>query len=1509
MEGTERKVPGEDIASRLSSRWQRRPRMGMAPAFYARFGLEDPWLATGPVGGEGRDLDLVFLSAAPYYQHMMRLAAARRRRELRMSRFLAAHGDHAVTATRRAWPAAVSTVVGGAVSMMSAADMVLPPAPIAPAPAEEAVAAQPVSRPRWHRRNHPTRGVASPWLSREHAPAAVFTTPDGHRLHSEPSWEMERQRQPEIQTVDTKAARSPASRPLDRLNAVAHAPAQRSEPKVKAAVEALSSLGGGRRIEEALRIVERAGVVELREVVRVITRHIGVASRLVEVELESVLPDAGLRPSAIARGRTASVDAGPRGLRPALRSSPLYAPAMTAVVPPTAAPVEVAEAVETSSSQRRSAAARAASMGQRARAERHAAGPAVPTRRPRSSAAAAFTRGARPSSSHLSASPVRRSRSASGPQLSASPVISSGATTPRAAVQARADDSGGDGERRPSVNGDRRAKSGNETEEPTTAARSLRDAARALPSIFDVEAFGDTSPAVGRAGASAASARPSGPSEVQHSGSGARLTSGAVPEARDRLSWGDAGEPVAFQSERRLGMSARAAARLEQAEGGVWTIDREIEPQAPFVRRLERSLATAPAGVTRARHGAIVPEQSLLVPAAPLAEAQAGEVSPSTVAVARPSASRPPGSERRSAAARAPRSPGAAHAADRGALGEAIEGSVLPRLRAAPSKSSVTAPVSELRASERASSRAELDVSEERSIVPRVASRPTRKVAPAVVLAEALVAEIGEGGVTDAQSAPRLDRRSGSAARVAVGTSGPADAARSVGSESSLRDGRGSPVERIAAALPEVRGVERLVSGEPPAAAARPTGIAGVEARSRGLASILDVSEHDRVQDRFERQEVAVERDRSAAARIGAHTVGARAAITAPAAVPLSPPAAAAPPAEAAPSATPASRRPAHRSGAAVGRRRSAVREARARLSLGVEPQLRSVVPHPTAARASAPVGARLAVGSPLVASRSAASPPAMMAPATPARASRGARSLRLPAALLAGARGSTAPIVSWLARNTAEPVTAEVRDAIVEMVSRRGRPGPASYARLVGGTRVETIFAGPDATPAEVLPASAAPVKPIIRVRPARVPPKRAARRPRVTAAPGRPLEWAGIRSLQGLVESGSLSSIRLPGGSTIELIRPDADAADTDSAALAARGVRTSRRRAPEGVNLRAEATGSATATTSSELEGAGEEVGAPLGSRVGRRRRAARRAASRHVSRSADGRYVPAAGVQARRTVATASELILPSAGLDVGVDPAARTAETARWAGAGAGGAELGRTLNAVERGEVEQDLPSWAQRASGEPLVRGTGGDIVAALARASDPEEVVRVIIERGSALGALASTLPRPLLQVIEQIRSESQAERLSEAEGVEGGSVAGSTLRPSSPRAASSRGPARSSARVMRGFTNLSVGARPVEGVGQNKITKLAAKLQQLILLAENQQRDTARRQVRMAEDNSQARAEGQGAVSGPGNTNNRQVDLEALAHEVTETVLREIELRRERRPEDPDERSVWW
>jgi hypothetical protein len=89
-----------------------------------------------------------------------------------------------------------------------------------------------------------------------------------------------------------------------------------------------------------------------------------------------------------------------------------------------------------------------------------------------------------------------------------------------------------------------------------------------------------------------------------------------------------------------------------------------------------------------------------------------------------------------------------------------------------------------------------------------------------------------------------------------------------------------------------------------------------------------------------------------------------------------------------------------------------------------------------------------------------------------------------------------------------------------------------------------------------------------------------------------------------------------------------------------------------------------------------------------------------------------------------------------------------------------------------------------------------------------------------------------------------------------------------------------------------------------------KLARKLSQLVHLAETQhRREDARRQVRMAEDTPSARAEGQAAPSQPDSASTDQVDLDALGREVLEAVMRELEMRRERRQDDPDDRQVWW
>jgi hypothetical protein len=90
--------------------------------------------------------------------------------------------------------------------------------------------------------------------------------------------------------------------------------------------------------------------------------------------------------------------------------------------------------------------------------------------------------------------------------------------------------------------------------------------------------------------------------------------------------------------------------------------------------------------------------------------------------------------------------------------------------------------------------------------------------------------------------------------------------------------------------------------------------------------------------------------------------------------------------------------------------------------------------------------------------------------------------------------------------------------------------------------------------------------------------------------------------------------------------------------------------------------------------------------------------------------------------------------------------------------------------------------------------------------------------------------------------------------------------------------------------------------------KVTALARRLQQLIETAELD-RGSARREVRMAEDSGAARAEASAAPSADDATRDSSVDVDALAQEVTDAVTRELEMRQERRLDDPTGRSIWW
>ena len=229
--------------------------------------------------------------------------------------------------------------------------------------------------------------------------------------------------------------------------------------------------------------------------------------------------------------------------------------------------------------------------------------------------------------------------------------------------------------------------------------------------------------------------------------------------------------------------------------------------------------------------------------------------------------------------------------------------------------------------------------------------------------------------------------------------------------------------------------------------------------------------------------------------------------------------------------------------------------------------------------------------------------------------------------------------------------------------------------------------------------------------------------------------------------------------------------------------------------------------------------------------------------------------------------------------------------------------LSGLLQEVERGASDAHLPVWARRASGRPLITGTPGGLVSALSRASSEEDVVRVLVEEGRDV-VTASTLPKPVTEVIKQIRSEATAQvRDAQVQAERELSEAGA---PRSEQVARRQ----ASARVVRNMNTLRGRSRTQSGVGPDQVSRLAKKLQGLIHLAEGVgDRDAARRQVRMAEDSAAARAEGQGGDSTRPDTGLQdQVDIDALSREVLEAVSRELELRRERRQED-SAGSFWW
>ncbi|HJN75089.1 MAG TPA: hypothetical protein QGF58_14265 [Myxococcota bacterium] len=219
----------------------------------------------------------------------------------------------------------------------------------------------------------------------------------------------------------------------------------------------------------------------------------------------------------------------------------------------------------------------------------------------------------------------------------------------------------------------------------------------------------------------------------------------------------------------------------------------------------------------------------------------------------------------------------------------------------------------------------------------------------------------------------------------------------------------------------------------------------------------------------------------------------------------------------------------------------------------------------------------------------------------------------------------------------------------------------------------------------------------------------------------------------------------------------------------------------------------------------------------------------------------------------------------------------------------------------QRGVPMKGAPGWAERATVPDRLRSTT-ELVAGLVRATDPREIIEIILTRGNELKS--STLPRPVVQVIEQIRASAHGADVAERRS--------GARRPSSARAVrTGAGRARRSARVVSGWTGLKPKATAATSgaIGDDKVSKLAKKLRNLIHLAESSRTGDALREARLAHaDRPDSRMTEGGDISNAESAAMASVDIEALGREVLEVVVRELELRQERRQEDNDG-NIWW
>jgi hypothetical protein len=215
---------------------------------------------------------------------------------------------------------------------------------------------------------------------------------------------------------------------------------------------------------------------------------------------------------------------------------------------------------------------------------------------------------------------------------------------------------------------------------------------------------------------------------------------------------------------------------------------------------------------------------------------------------------------------------------------------------------------------------------------------------------------------------------------------------------------------------------------------------------------------------------------------------------------------------------------------------------------------------------------------------------------------------------------------------------------------------------------------------------------------------------------------------------------------------------------------------------------------------------------------------------------------------------------------------------------------------------------WARRSTASPVADReelaeqrqagprTAGGLLSALARSGDAEDVVRVILERSSAVASAASALGGEARSLVDRIVKTAGAEREQRVSAQVASMPQFRTINRRILTPAPSQSFGGSSGHG--GPTSTSV-----QGVGASGVMKLAGKLMKLIHLAENERRKAdAQREIRMAEETGSTRREAGAGQTGGENVASQTMNLKQLQQQVLDSILHKLEEQRWRR-DDPD------